>query len=164
MPNGVFSGVKLTDSTTTMQAGIVALLRRKINTLPNSQAPQLRHELIYVDMEGNELSKNQKIILEQLNAIHLQPRYVATPIECGDSQAIQQLSNALKTWISNQAITSELQEDGTIKQTMGKAALDSLNKLKSGSADAINELKNEGNIAQHYTTDNFELVTWILIS
>ncbi|MEQ1734725.1 MAG: helicase, partial [Bacteroidia bacterium] len=121
-------------------------------------------ELIYVNMEGHELSKNQKIILEQLNAIHLQPRYVAAPIERGDSQAIQQLSNALKTWISNQAITSELQEDGTVKQTMGKAALDSLNKLKSGSVDAINELKNEGNIAQHYTTDNFELVTWILIS
>jgi hypothetical protein len=74
------------------------------------------------------------------------------------------LSASLSTWLKSQATEEEVQEDGTVKQKMGKASLDMLNKLKSGSKTTIQKLKDEGSASQKFNKDNFDLITWFIIS
>ncbi len=85
-------------------------------------------------------------------------------IDHGDECEIQKLSTALSTWLKRQAIEEEVQEDGTIKQKMGKAPIDLLNKLKSGSKTTIQKLKEEGSISQKFNKKNFDLITWFMVS
>jgi hypothetical protein len=47
---------------------------------------------------------------------------------------------------------------------MGKASLDMLNKLKSGSKTTIKKLKEEGSASQKFSKDNFDLITWFILS
>ena len=55
-------------------------------------------------------------------------------------------------------------KDETVKQKMGKASLDMLNKLKSGIKTTIQKLKDEGSASQKFNKDNFDLITWFIIS
>ena len=47
---------------------------------------------------------------------------------------------------------------------MGKTSLDMLNKLKSGSKTTIQKLKDEGSTTHKFTKDNFDLITWFIVS
>ena len=47
---------------------------------------------------------------------------------------------------------------------MGKASLDVLNKLKTGSKTTIQKLKDEGPASQKFSKDNFDLITWFIVS
>jgi ERCC4-related helicase len=163
MPNGVFSGIKM-DNNPEMQPGIISLLGYPAQKKYNPNFNYLSFELIYIDDQGNQISNNQKIILEQLLAIYKEPRNVPTAIDSGDETAISALSNALQTWINNQAKTEIIQEDGTKKVVMASAGLDILNKFKKNPKEAITILETEGNATQKFNFDNFDLITWFIIS
>ena len=83
----------------------------------------LSYELIYIDEDGNQISNNQKIVLEQLSNHYTSPRFVPVAIDSGYEIEITKLTNALKTWISNQAKSEVEMEDGTKKEVMSKAGL-----------------------------------------
>jgi ERCC4-related helicase len=163
MPNGVFSGIKI-ENNTEMQPGIISLLGYPAQKKYNPENSYLSYELIYIDRDGNQISNNQKVILEQLNKNYTLPRHVDPKIESGDADSLEKLSNALKIWINNQAKTEIEMEDGTKKEVISKAGLDLINQLKSNPKQALGKLKTEGNVTEKYNFDNFDLITWLIIS
>lgn len=163
MPNGVFSGFKLVNSTT-MQNGMIALLGYPAQKKFNPNHKYTSYELIYIDAEGNQISNNQKIILEQLFLHYKEERFVDPRIECGDPQTLENLAASLRKWINSQGKKEEVQEDGTVKETMGNAALEMLHKIKSGNKSSIQTLSEEGSSTEKYQFDQFDLITWLIIS
>ena len=163
MPNGVFSGIKI-ENNSEMKPGIISLLGYPAQKKFNPENKYLSYELIYIDSQGNQVSNNQKIILEQLNKNYHLTRVVDPKIESGDADTINKLSNSLKVWIDNQAKTEIELEDGTKKAVMSKAALDLIHKLKHNPKQTLEKLKVEGNVSQKYNFDNFDLITWLIIS
>ncbi|MFY8186557.1 MAG: helicase-related protein [Flavobacterium sp.] len=163
MPKGVFSGIEVGQNST-LKPGIISLLGYPAQKKYNPHFSYLSYELIYIDVEGNQISNNQKVILEQLSTVYTQPRKVPTSIDNGEEEAIEKLTNALNTWIGNQAKTEIEMEDGTKKEVITKAGLDFINNLKKNPKQALNKLKTEGNISEKYNFDNFDLITWMIIS
>lgn len=163
MPNGVFSGIKV-ENNTEMQPGIISLLGYPAQKKYNPETNYLSYELIYIDLQGNQISNNQKVILEQLNKNYTLPRVIDPKIESGDTEAIENLSNALKIWIKNQAKTEIEMEDGTKKEVISKAGLDLINQLKNNPKLTLGKIKTEGTISEKYNFDNFDLITWLIIS
>ena len=163
MPNGVFSGIKI-ENNPEMKPGIISLLGYPAQKKYNAETNYLSYELIYIDLQGNQISNNQKVILEQLNNNYTLPRAIDPKIESGDDVEIEKLSNALKTWINNQARAEIELEDGTKKQVISKAGLDLINKLKNNPKQILEQLKTEGNISDKYNFNNFDLITWLIIS
>lgn len=163
LPNGMFSGFHV-ENDTVMQNGLIALLgypsQKKYDPLHHYTS----HELVYIDPEGKQISNNQKIILEQLLKYHKEPRYVDSKIDCGDKQAIEKLSKALRRWIESQAKSEEVQEDGSIKETMSQTSLNFLTQLKYNTSLAIQKLKTEGPISEKFAFDKFDLITWLIVS
>lgn len=45
-----------------------------------------------------------------------------------------------------------------------KTSIDLLNKLKTGSKKAIQKLKEDGRTSYKYSKDNFDLITWFILS
>ena len=82
----------------------------------------------------------------------------------GEQAAIAELVTALKSWLSSQAVQTEVMEDGTEKKTMGKAARDLLGKIKKGNQLALDVIKQDGNVEQKFQVDKFDLVAWILVN
>lgn len=72
--------------------------------------------------------------------------------------------NHLLKWMKGLVITEEMQEDGSVKQKMGEAAIDILNNLKSGSKLAFETLKTESSFSEKYAKENFDLITWFIVS
>lgn len=163
MPNGVFSGIKI-ENNTEMQPGIISLMGYPAQKKYNPETSYLSYELIYIDLQGNQISNNQKVILEQLNKNYTLPRVVDPKIESGDSEAIEKLSNALKIWINNQAKAEIILEDGTKKEVISNAGLDIINKLKTNPKQTLEKIKTEGNVSNKFNFDNFDLITWLIIS
>ena len=163
MPNGVFSGIKI-ENNSEMQPGIISLLGYPAQKKYNPETNYLSYELIYIDLQGNQISNNQKVILEQLNKNHTLPRAIDPEIESGDAKAIEKLSNALKIWISNQAKAEKELEDGTKIEVISNAGLDLINKLKTNPKQTLEKLKIEGNVSKKFNFDNFDLITWLIIS
>lgn len=163
MPNGVFSGIKI-ENNPEMQPGIISLLGYPAQKKYNPENSYLSYELIYIDLKGNQISNNQKIILEQLNNNYTLPRAIDPKIESGDNGEIEKLSNALKNWINNQARSEIELEDGSKKEVISKAGLDLINKLKNNPKQTLEKLKTEGNISEKYDFENFDLITWLIIS
>lgn len=163
MPNGVFSGIKI-ENNPEMQPGIISLLGYPAQKKYNAETNYLSYELIYIDLQGNQISNNQKVILEQLNKNYTLPRAIDPKIESADTKAIEKLSNALKIWISNQAKAEIELEDGTKKEVISNAGLDLINKLKTNPKQTLEKLKIEGNISKKFNFDNFDLITWLIIS
>jgi len=163
MPNGVFSGINI-ENNPEMQPGIISLLGYPAQKKYNPETSYLSYELIYIDLQGNQISNNQKVILEQLNNNYTLPRAIDPKIESGDVKSIGELSNALKIWISNQAKAEIELEDGTKKEVISNAGLDLINKLKTNPKQTLEKLKMEGSISTKFNFDNFDLITWLIIS
>lgn len=163
MPKGVFSGIKI-ENNIEMKPGMISLLGYPAQKKYNPQFNYLSYELIYIDLQGNQLSNNQKVILEQLHNNYQLPRSIDPKIESGDTETIEQLSYALKIWINHQAKTEIELEDGTKKEILSKAGLAVINSLKTNPKQTLEKLKIEGNVSQKYNFDNFDLITWLIVS
>ncbi|MCK6639417.1 MAG: SNF2-related protein [Bacteroidia bacterium] len=163
MPNGLYTGFKGQPEICS-QEGIIALLGYPRKQRKTDTSTYKGYELIYIDHSGKPVVLNHKEVLDALAQHKEEVRYVPRNIDQGEPLALNQLSSALTSWLSNQATEEEIQDDGTVKLKMGKASLDMLNKLKSGSRSTIEKLKGEGSPVQKYNKENFDLITWFIIS
>jgi superfamily II DNA or RNA helicase len=163
MPNGIYTGFKAQPEICP-QEGMIALLGYPSIPAKSIKFEYKGYELIYIDHSGKPIFLNQKEVLDALAKHKEEVRFVPKDIDQGEGKSIEHLSTALSNWLKSQAIVEEVQEDGTVKQKMGKAPLDMLNKLKSGSKTTIEKLKKEGSASQKYSKDNFDLITWFIIS
>jgi superfamily II DNA or RNA helicase len=163
LPNGIYTGFTAIPEICP-QEGMIALLGYPTKPKKSSNLEYKGYELIYIDHLGKSVFLNQKEVLDALAKHKEEIRFVRKDIDQGEPKSIENLSAALSAWLKNQATDEELLEDGTVKQKMGKASLDMLNKLKSGSKTAIQKLKDEGSASQKFNKDNFDLITWFIIS
>jgi hypothetical protein len=163
LPNGIYTGFKAIQDICP-EEGMIALLGYPCKPARASKFEYKGYELIYIDKSGKSVYLNQKEVLDALAKHKEENRFVPKAIDQGESKSIEQLSSALTNWLKSQATFEEIQEDGTIKQKMGKASIDLINKLKSGSKTAIQNLKEEGSISEKFNKSNFDLITWFIIS
>ena len=166
MPKGIYTGFKAIEEICPKE-GMIALLGYPSKTskaYKENNAKYKGYELIYIDHLGKSVFLNQREVLSALAKHKNETRFVPKAIDQGEPKSIEHLSVALCTWLKNQSVTEEIQEDGTVKQTMGNATLDMLNKLKTGGKSIIEQLKDEGTPSQKFNKDNFDLITWFIIS
>ena len=163
MPKGVYTGF-VGDVATGDRNGIVALLG-----YPAKPSKKLDHQyqvfdLIYIDKSGKLVLNNQKEVLDFLNVNKDQERFVPDAVDRGESKAIAELVNALKSWLSSQAVQTEVMDDGTVKETMGNETLRVLQGLKKGNKVAIERIKQNVTVDGKYQLNNFDLITWVLVT
>lgn len=163
LPNGIYTGFKAIQEVCP-QDGMIALLGHPSKPSMITNFEYKGYELIYIDHLGKSIFLNQKEVLDALAKHKEEIRFVPKAIDQGEPKSIEHLSAALSAWLKSQATEEEVQEDGTVKQKMGKASLDMLNKLKSGSKTTIQKLKEEGSASQKFNKDNFDLITWFIVS
>lgn len=161
MPRGVYTGFKgLADICP--QSGIVALLGYP--TKKSASQPYKGYELIYINEHGQNVLQNQKEVLQALNQHKDEVRYVEQPIDHGDSQAAQKLADMLQRWLKLQTVTEEVQEDGSVQVTAGKAALDMLKNIRQGNTQAIAKAKTEAAPIAKFDAANMDLIAWFIVS
>jgi hypothetical protein len=161
MPKGVYSGF---GGDAESNSGIVALLGYPAKPSKNLDHQYQVFDLIYIDKSGKLVLNNQKEVLDFLTVNKDKERFVPDAVDRGDEAAIAELVNALKTWLSSQAVQTEVMEDGTTKEVMGTAARDLLGKIKKGNQLALDVIKQDGNVEQKFQVDKFDLVAWVLVS
>lgn len=163
LPNGIYTGFKAKQEVCP-QEGLIALLGYPSKPPKATSFEYKGYELIYIDHSGKSVFLNQKEVLDALAKHKDEVRFVPKAIDQGEPKSIEYLTASLTTWLKSQAIEEDVQEDGTVKQKMGKATLDMLNKIKAGSKTAVQKLKEEGAASQKYNKENFDLITWFIVS
>jgi len=163
MPKGVYTGFKA-DTSVCAENGLIALLG-----YPARPSKTIHHEykvfdLIYINNQGKLVLLNQKDVLDALTHHKDKNRFVPDAIDKGDDEAIQELVNAIKAWLDSQAAEEQVQEDGTVKKVMGTEAKDLLSKLRKGDKDALSRVKQNVKVDEKFQLDNFDLITWFLVS
>jgi O6-methylguanine-DNA--protein-cysteine methyltransferase len=121
-------------------------------------------DIIYIDYKGEMVLLNQKEVLDAITYHKDRERFVPDAIDKGDESAIQELVNALKKYLYSQATETEVQADGTIKKSMGREAKDVLDKLRKGDKGALARVKQNVKVDEKYQLDNFDLITWLLVT
>ena len=162
LPNGIYTGFKGIDEG--LSEGMIALLGYPCKPSKALNYEYKGYELIYIDYSGKSILLNQKEVLDILAKYKNEERFVEKSIDLGVQTEIEKLSNALISWLQSQQSESEIQEDGTVKQKMGQATIDMLQKIKSGSKSSIEKNKEEGSASQKYNKDNFDLITWFILT
>jgi len=163
MPKGVYSGFK-SDKNICSKDGIIALLG-----YPSKPEKQRDHiyrvfDIIYIDYKGEMVLLNQKEVLDAITYHKDRERFVSDAIDKGNESSIQELVNALKNYLDSQATETEVQSDGTIKKSMGREAKDVLDKLRKGDKGALARVKQNVKVDEKYQLDNFDLITWLLVT
>ena len=163
MPKGVYSGFK-SDKNICSKDGVIALLG-----YPSKPEKQRDHiyrvfDIIYIDYKGEMVLLNQKEVLDAITYHKDRERFVPDAIDKGNESAIQELVNALKNYLDSQATETEVQSDGTIKKSMGREAKDVLDKLRKGDKGALARVKQNVKVDEKYQLDNFDLITWLLVT
>jgi superfamily II DNA/RNA helicase len=163
MPKGVYTGFRKNSDLCSTE-GIIALLG-----FPSKPPKAVDHEyrtydLIYIDKKGKQVLLNQKEVLDALAEHKEEERFVPNSIEKGEPSAIAELVSALKGWLGSQATEEEVLEDGTVKKRAGRETKDILAKLKTGDSKAVNRVKDNISVSDKYRLQNFDLITWFLVS
>jgi ERCC4-related helicase len=157
MPNGVYSGFKK-DGDLCSKKGLIALLGSPSKPSGDKKFKYERHELVYVDEGGNSILLNQKDILRALSENKEKPRYVDKEIDDGKGEKIKELSKAIRSWVESQAY--DIDESG--EKVLGKKGSDILAKIKTGSCEAIKDVKGKKSIEQRYCFENYDLIAWMI--
>lgn len=163
MPNGIYTGF-LANPEVCPHNGLIALLGYPAKPSKSVNYQYRGYELIYINNEGKTLLLNQKEVLEALAKHKDEPRYVPPKVDHGDTREIEKLSAALTAWLTSQTSEEEVKEDGSTVKKAGKAVVDVINKIKSGNKTAIQTLRDEGSVTDKYRKDNFDLITWFIVS
>lgn len=163
MPKGIYTGFK-GDKELCPEQGLIALLG-----YPTKPSKALNHEykifdLVYINMKGELVFLNQKDVLDALTHHKNNNRFVPDAIDKGEESAIKELTQVIKGWLNNQATEEIIQDDGTVKKTMGKEAKDLLTKLRKGDKNAVNRLKENIKTDDKFQLENFDLITWFLVT
>jgi superfamily II DNA/RNA helicase len=171
MPKGVYTGFTAVqksgihdDLNDNLHDGIIALLG-----YPAKPAKKLDHQyqvfdLIYIDKSGKLILKNQKEVLDLLTLYKDNERFVPDAVDRGEAVAVAELVNALKTWLTSQAVQEEQMEDGFVKKTMGNETLGILQGLKRGNKASIDRIKQNVTVDGKYQLSNFDLISWVLVT
>lgn len=163
MPKAIYSGFK-GDKKVCPKDGLICLLGYPARP-PKTQDHQYKvFDLVYIDHDGGMVLINHKDILSAVTHHKDNSRVVPNAIDKGEELAISPLVNALKTFLDSQAIATEVQEDGTVKQVMGKESRDILARLRKGSKDAIERVKQNVTPEEKYQLKNFDLITWLIVT
>jgi ERCC4-related helicase len=144
LPNGIFSGIEIEAKE---NKGLIALF----GVLPKKNSMYSRYELVHLDYEGNIISENQKVVLEFLSEHRKASRQVPKEIDAGKNEAILELQNILKKYV-----TLQNGEEGQA----GEHHTDMLNNFFGGSKKVLEEIKT-GNIQAEKKLD---LITWMIVS
>ena len=163
MPKGVYTGF-VAESGVCPQKGIIALLGYPAQKPKERNHSYQIHDLIYINMSGEMVLLNQKEVLDAFTVHKDKARFVPDSIDKGEEAEITELVNALKQWLEKQSSADELQEDGSTKKVMGQETKDILSKLKHGSKDAIQRMKQNVKVNDKFQPDNFDLITWFLVN
>jgi hypothetical protein len=163
MPKGVYTGFKA-DTEICSDNGIIALLGYPAKPANTKEHDYKAFDLIYIDKKGELVLLNQKEVLDALTHHKDKNRFVPDAIDKGDESAINELVSSMQSWLNNQAISIEEQEDGSTKKVMGSEAKDVLSKLRRGNKDAIKRIKENKKVNEKYQLDNFDLITWFLVT
>src|SRR5690606_1588344 len=163
MPKGVYTGF-IADASVCTENGMIALLGYPARPAKSPQHEYKAFDLIYINKQGKLVLLNQKDVLDALTYHKNEDRYVPDAVDRGDERAIQELVNALKTWLDYQAVEEQVQEDGTTKKVMGAEAKDLLSKLKTGDKTALSRIKENVKVDEKFQLENFDLITWFLVS
>jgi superfamily II DNA or RNA helicase len=163
MPKGVYTGF-VGDTDVCSSNGIIALLGYPAKPPKSLEHQYQLFDLIYIDYDGKLVLMNQKEVLDALTFHKEKNRFVPDAVDRGDESAIAELVKAMKGWLNDQASESEIQEDGSTKKTMGKETKDVLAKLKRGDKDALFRVKQNVKTDDKFQLDNFDLITWFLVS
>jgi superfamily II DNA/RNA helicase len=163
IPKSVYSGFK-SDKNICSKDGIIALLGYP--SKPEKQREHIYREfdIIYIDYKGEMVLLNQKEVLDAIKYHKDRERFVPDAIDKGDEAAIQELVSAMKNYLDSQATETEVQPDGTKKTSMGREAKDILDKLRKGDKGALERVKQNVKIDEKYKLENFDLITWFLVT
>lgn len=163
MPKGVYTGFKA-DTSVCAENGLIALLGYPARPAKSPQHEYKVFDLIYINKQGKLVLLNQKDVLDALTHHKDKDRFVPDAVDKGDDAAIQELVSAIKAWLNSQASEEQVQEDGTTKKVMGTEAKDLLSKLRKGDKDALSRVKQNVKVDEKFQLDNFDLITWFLVS
>ncbi len=163
LPKAIYTGFKA-EKDICPQEGIIALLGYPTRPSKTKTFSYKGFDLVYINYQGVSVFLNQKEVLDALAKHKNKNRYVRTEIDHGESEWIKKIADSLNSWLTRQVIEEEILPDGTIKQKMGPVAIDLINKLKKGSKATIEQIKAEGRPAEKYSKENFDLITWFIIS
>lgn len=163
MPKGVYTGFKA-DTSVCSENGLIALLGYPARPAKSPEHEYKVFELIYINKQGKLVLLNQKDVLDALTHHKDKDRFVPDAVDKGDNAAIQELVSAIKAWLNSQASEEQVQEDGTTKKVMGTEAKDLLSKLRKGDKDALSRVKQNVKVDEKFQLDNFDLITWFLVS
>jgi DNA or RNA helicases of superfamily II len=164
MPKGVYSGFVAKDKNLCSQEGIIALMGYPAKK-PKVRDHQYKYyELVYINDKGQSILLNQKEILDVLTLHKEQGREVAPEIDQGKPDAIQKWSNSLKAWLASQAVQTVSDDAmGDTQVVAGKSTMDLIQKLKYGSQQAVQEIKDNPKIEDRYQPENFDLIAWLIV-
>ena len=162
LPNGIYTGFK--GNGEGLSEGMIALLGYPCKPSKAINYEYKGYELIYIDYSGKSILLNQKEVLDILAKHKDEERFVEKSIDLGVQTEIEKLSNSLISWLQSQQSETEIQEDGSIKQKMGQATIDILQKIKTGNKSTIVKIKEEGSASQKFNKENFDLITWFILS
>jgi len=163
MPKGIYTGFKA-DKDTDAENGLIALLGYPAKPEKKKDHEYKVFDLIYINKKGDPVLLNQKDVLDILTDHKDKNRFVPKSIDRGDESAIKELVNSIQSWLNNQAVEFKKQEDGTSKKMMGKEAKDVLSKLRRGDKGAIERIKQNTTTDEKFQLDNFDLITWFLVT
>jgi len=163
LPKGVYTGFKAVHESCS-ENGIIALLGYPSKPTKVQNHIYQTYDLIYINQDGKPVLLNQKEVLDALTLHKDETRFIPSAIDKGEEVAIQNLVDSIQTWLKNQAVEEEKQEDGTTKKKMGAEAKDLLSKIKSGDQDALKRIAQNVKVSDKYQVDNFDLITWFLVS
>lgn len=163
MPKGIYSGFK-GEYEVCPENGIVALLGYPAKPEKVKDHEYKVFDLIYINNEGKLVLLNQKEVLDAITYHKDRNRFVPDAVDKGDEGAIQQLVNALNSFLGSQATEIAEQEDGSTKKVMGKEAIDVLAKLRRGDKNAVERVKQNVKVDEKYQLQNFDLITWFLVT
>ena len=163
MPKGVYTGFH-GNRNLCKDEGIIALLG-----FPSKPPKAIEHEyntydLIYIDKQGKQVLLNQKEVLDVLSEHKNEERVVLDEIERGEQKAIADLVDSLKNWLKSQATEEVILADGTVKIRAGIETRDILAKLKTGDSKTVRRVKDNIKVSDKYQLQNFDLVTWFIVS
>ena len=146
MPLGVYTGFQPDE--TTRPDGIVALLGYP-SRKNGARSPYRRHNLVYLDLQGNVILDRSADVLKFLADHQSHDRSVPQAIDENDPVAIRQLSSSIKTWLASFSTGD---------------ALDDLLVGIQGSDPAKKPLQNDGKtLEQQYDPENCDLILWFVI-
>ncbi|MBI4847480.1 MAG: DEAD/DEAH box helicase family protein [Nitrospirae bacterium] len=150
MPNGIFTGFQAEPDKkyTELPEGIIALLGHPKKPDDADMHKYNEYHLLYSHAKGISTYNNNQEILSILRKHKNKIRLVPADVENGDKEALQWLSDRIKAWIEGQAPQKAIDE------------------IQGIFADGVPKKKSpeEKKLEDKFKPDNFDLITWFVIS